>query len=272
MLSAERLWAWGFSCCVAVRNGYILLHRQGLTEDEWKHPLRTLAWIDFLTMAAWEDFTADDGVRVSRGEVIASYGFLAKRWRVSKDTAHTWLKHWIAERQVERRAERCTERSAERFFLLNYAKYQETAERVAERTAERSAEQMKGKQVKTNSQKENRESPARAKKPDVPLAELERPFKATLVEQGWCEEDYAGKTWDQGLALRGEHRVEFERKLRFVLTAARHPATVRLAKKVFHEIAGYVNDFGAMQSRLSPQELEARRAFREETGLELDAV
>jgi len=37
-------------------------------------------------------------------------------------------------------------------------------------------------------------------------------------------------------------------------------------------MAGYVNDFGAMQSRLSPQELEARRAFREETGQDLSAA
>lgn len=106
-------------------------------------------------MAAWQDYTADDGVRIRRGEVIASYGFLATRWGVSKDTAFNWIKHWIAERQVERRTERCTERSAERFFVLNYAKYQDSAEReserVSERTGERSAEQIK---VKVESKRE----------------------------------------------------------------------------------------------------------------------
>jgi hypothetical protein len=143
-----------------MRNGYILLHRQGLTKDEWKHPLRTLAWIDFLTMAAWEEHVADDGVHLGRGEVIASYGFLATRWHVSKDTAFCWMKHWIAERQVERRTERCTERHAERFFVVNYAKYQDSTERLAERPterpAERTAEQMKRKEEPIQ-EKENSE-------------------------------------------------------------------------------------------------------------------
>lgn len=136
------------------RDGYILLHRKGLSQDEWKHPMRTLAWIDFLTMAAWQEFTAPDGVRVGLGQVIASYGFLATRWGVSKDTAFNWIKHWIAERQVERLPERCAERSAERYFVVNYAKYQQSAERPTERPtergAERTAEQMKVKQVKQN--------------------------------------------------------------------------------------------------------------------------
>ncbi|UOF79880.1 hypothetical protein [Caudoviricetes sp.] len=136
------------------RDGYILLHRKGLSKEEWKHPMRTLAWIDFLTMAAWKEFTAPDGVHVGLGQVIASYGFLATRWGVSKDTAFNWIKHWIAERQVERLPERCTERSAERFFVVNYAKYQNTTELVAERLTkrgtERTAEQMKVKHVKEN--------------------------------------------------------------------------------------------------------------------------
>lgn len=137
-----------------MRNGFILLHRKGLTPDEWKHPMRTLAWIDFCTMAAYEDFTAEDGVKFQRGEVVVSYGFLANRWRVSKDSAYQWMKHWIAERQVERRTERCAERSAERFFIVNYAKYQDSAERVAERpierSSERTAEQMKRREKETS--------------------------------------------------------------------------------------------------------------------------
>jgi hypothetical protein len=169
-----------------MRNGFILFHRQGLTEDDWKHPLRTLAWIDFLTMAAWDDFTADDGVRIGRGEVIASYGFLSRRWRVSKDTAFCWIKHWIAERQVERRAERCSERSAERFFVVNYAKYQDSAERVAERSterpAERSAEQMKGIH-QTKQQKENTETGTAANVVDPTENEFRQfvPFASSVL-------------------------------------------------------------------------------------------
>ncbi len=139
-----------------MRTGYILLHRQGLTLDEWKHPARTLAWIDFCTMAAWEEFTAHDGVVIKRGEVVASYGFLATRWRKSKGRVHEWMKYWVAERQVERQPERCAERNAERFFIVNYAKYQDLPEREAERLPERSPERqpepMKGKQVNQNTQ------------------------------------------------------------------------------------------------------------------------
>ena len=105
-----------------------------------------------------------------------------------------------------------------------------------------------------------------------PVTDLEQPFKKLLVDQQWCDQHYADKTWDQGLALRGEHRAEFERKLRVMLNSSRHPATLRLAKKLFHEISGYVNDFGAMQGKLTPQEIEARRLFREETGQDLAAA
>lgn len=144
------------------RDGFILLHRKGLSKEEWKHPIRTLAWIDFLTMAAWQDFTAPDGVYVGLGQVIASYGFLATRWGVSKANAHRWIQHWILEKQVERLPERCVEREAERFFVVNYAKYQGTAERAPERLPERALEQMKVKQVK-----ENRENNTYACRPET---------------------------------------------------------------------------------------------------------
>jgi hypothetical protein len=112
-----------------MRNGYILLHRQGITPDEWKNPRRTLAWIDLLTLVDHETSI-----------VTVSYGFLATRWRVSKDTSFQWVKHWITERQLERQPERSSERNAERFFCVNYAKYQKTAERFTERDSERRTE------------------------------------------------------------------------------------------------------------------------------------
>lgn len=130
-----------------MRDGWILLHRQGLTPDDWKNPMRTLAWIDFLTLADYENAI-----------VTASYGFLATRWRCSKGTVHFWIKHWIAERQVERLTERSAERNAERFFIVNYAKYQRSTERVTERPTEREAERVaepKKKVSSRNSREEN---------------------------------------------------------------------------------------------------------------------
>jgi len=123
-----------------MRNGYILLHREGLTTEEWKHPLRTLAWIDFCTLAAWADYTADDGVLIKKGEVIASYSFLATRWRQNKSNVHTWIKRWIIERRVELRTERCTERNAERFLVLRYEEICQPTERATERLIERATE------------------------------------------------------------------------------------------------------------------------------------
>lgn len=136
-----------------MRDGYILLHRKGLTSAEWKRPMQTLAWIDFCTMAAYEEFVAPDGVTVCRGEVIASYGFLATRWRKSKGRVHDWIQDWISQGKVERLAERCAERNAERFFIVNYAKYQYGPELLSERLAERKPEPMKRKQLEKKQEK-----------------------------------------------------------------------------------------------------------------------
>ena len=81
-----------------MREGFILLHRQSITPESWKTPERTLAWIDFLTLADWDT-----------GIVTASYGFLANRWRISKGTIHYWIRGWITERSIEPLTERSTE-------------------------------------------------------------------------------------------------------------------------------------------------------------------
>ncbi len=112
-----------------MRNGYILLHRQSITPDEWKNPRRTLVWVDLLTFVDHETLI-----------VTVSYGFLATRWRVSKNTSHLWIQQWITERRIERCTERSAERNAERFFVVNYAKYQKTEERFTERQTERGTE------------------------------------------------------------------------------------------------------------------------------------
>lgn len=149
-----------------MRTGYILLHRQGLTQEEWKHPLRTLAWFDFLTLANYEDAI-----------VTASYGFLATRWRKSKGEVHRIIKLWISqgmiekrERSRERSRERERERNGERFFVVNYAEYQRreepSRERVEERTKERSREPMykvssiKSIEVSQENVRENAQTPS----------------------------------------------------------------------------------------------------------------
>jgi len=89
-------------------------------------------------------------------------------------------------------------------------------------------------------------------------------FRSLLTEQQWCDDHYANKTWEQGSALRSDDRVEFMRKVRLVVaTVSARPG---FAKKIYHEVAGLVNDRGAMATKLTPQEKEAREIFREEMG------
>lgn len=126
-----------------MRNGFILLHRQGLTQEEWKHPLRTLAWIDLLTMAAWEDFTNDEGVFLKRGELIASMSFLEDRWRQNRGTVHRWLTYWEKEGMAQRVTQHPSQQLPQRLFLVNYAKYQDVPQRVPQQLPQRVPQPMK---------------------------------------------------------------------------------------------------------------------------------
>src|SRR5688500_8491665 len=106
-----------------MRNGYILLHRKGITEDEWKHPLRTLAWIDLCTLAAWDEYTDGEGRALNRGELVASIEFLARRWRQNPGTVHRWLQHWKSQGQTQVRSQGSPQGLPQVLFLVNYAKY-----------------------------------------------------------------------------------------------------------------------------------------------------
>lgn len=106
---------------VIMRSGFIKLHRQSITPDDWKTPERTLAWIDFLTLANYED-----------GTVRATYTFMSARWRVERSTVQRWVDHWISEGQIQKvcvqhRVQQCVQQcvqSESTFFIVNYAKYQ----------------------------------------------------------------------------------------------------------------------------------------------------
>lgn len=82
-----------------------------------------------------------------------------------------------------------------------------------------------------------------------PIAEIESSFYDVAVEQGWCDRPYIDKTLPQAAALTKEHRTEYERKIRVAFNSwhSTGEQTKKLAKKMFHEIAGHINDFGDMQ-------------------------
>lgn len=237
-----------------MRSGYILLHRQGLTPDDWKHPLRTLAWIDLLTMVAWDDFTNDDGVLLKRGEVIASISFLEARWRQNRGTIHRWLTHWEKAKMVQRVTQHQSQQVPQRLFVVNYAKYQGGPQQVSQQLVQQVPQPMKVKQEKQH--KNIKQVPEEKDDERTGVS-----FREILVREQWCDEHYASKTWEQGLALRSPHRENFFRKVGVVISSARHDRTKPFAKKVYHEIAGMVNDFGDMARHISDEELADREEF-----------
>lgn len=249
---------WRPLLTVSMRSGYILLHRKGITREEWRHPKRTLAWIDFCTLAAYEDYMAEDGVWIRKGEVIASYGFLAVRWRTSKGTVHFWMKHWMDERQVERLSERCIERNAERFFIVNYAKYQEVGDRTSERKAQRSVEpnteQKKRRHPKENTGKENIE---------ISFEKILDELRTKSLEMEFTDEAYAEKTVRQAGRLSKEDREKLQRKITVFLNCCKSRKFHSKARVIFGEIAGFVNDRGDMQRQLTAEEKYERDEFRD---------
>ncbi|MHB0955691.1 MAG: DUF4373 domain-containing protein [Pirellulaceae bacterium] len=101
----------------------------------------------------------------------------------------------------------------------------------------------------------------------------ERKFREIALAEQWCDVHYLDKTFHQAGSLSIENRQEFYRKVRVLVNAyhSKSQSARKLAHKMYGEIAGFVNDRGAMEGRLTPQEIEARRLFREE-GVEVDCA
>ncbi len=94
--------------------------------------------------------------------------------------------------------------------------------------------------------------------------ELQERFMKTIEEHEWISPDYADKTWNQGMLLRGANRKEFLRKVFVMSLLAKRLNTQGKAKIIFHEIAGMVNDRGAMEKQLTGAEIKSRKEFAEE--------
>ena len=111
---------------------------------------------------------------------------------------------------------------------------------------------------KTTYTKDNLTNKTEPKKKTMTDDEAGARFRSLLIEQQWCDDHYAEKTWDQGCQLSGADRVEFMRKVRYMLAIAKLPAK---AKIIYHEIAGLVNDRGAMKKALTPSERYEREEW-----------
>lgn len=84
---------------------------------------------------------------------------------------------------------------------------------------------------------------------------------AVIEKYKLCDIQYAEKTWEQGSTLSGKDRERFFRKA----TTVSQSRNEGFARKVFHEMAGIVNDKGAMKSKLSISEIHQREEFAEDT-------
>lgn len=105
---------------------------------------------------------------------------------------------------------------------------------------------------------------------DLTSEQLELRIRRLAEERQWVDAPYIDKTLVQGFALTGKDRVEFMRKIRLLLVWSLSSQRDGDCRVLFHEIAGLVNDRGAMASKLTPQEKQAREIFREEMGQSLD--
>lgn len=98
------------------------------------------------------------------------------------------------------------------------------------------------------------------------VEQLHVAFDTAALTLGCTDEPYLQKLWPQGLSLRGEHRMDFLRKAALVVRQVKmaHPAALKLARRVYHEMAGDVNDRGEMMRKLSGTEAARRQQFAQE--------
>lgn len=99
------------------------------------------------------------------------------------------------------------------------------------------------------------------------IEKLEKDFMPFAV--AYSDDAYAQKTWEQRLNLRADNRAEFYRKcvLFCGYCRGRSEKMQGKARVLFAEIAGHINDKGAMERKLDDQEIADRRNFAiEESG------
>lgn len=111
--------------------GWIKLHRDILNHWIWKDTEKFHWWLELLFMANWEDgkvLVGNTLVNVKRGQMLASNGFLSKRWQVHPDTVRSFLRLLESDNMI-------TQEAHSKFNLIticNYVKYQDVTNPNAE--------------------------------------------------------------------------------------------------------------------------------------------
>lgn len=107
--------------------GWIRIHRKIKANPLWddaKPFSRTLAWIDLLMRAAYQESGEDvwfmgNTIHLGRGELVSSLRILAKEWGWSKNKVDRFLNQLTELKMIEKR-----DTSLLRIYIVNYGKYQ----------------------------------------------------------------------------------------------------------------------------------------------------
>ncbi len=242
--------------------GWIKLHRQ-MTQWEWYHDSETLHLFLHLLLTANREDGRWQGVEVRRGQRVAGRQSLSKETGISERTIRTSLERLKSTSEL-------TIRTTNRFSLITVNKYDEyqSKEKGDQQNAQPAANKRPATDHKQEGEerKEFKKKAPHAKMTDVTderstTGDTEARFKRCVVGHGWCDEHYADKTWAQGTSM--DDREEFLRKVRLLLAWANVPSRVKKARVLYHEIAGFVNDRGAMRQRLTETEQLERDEFSE---------
>lgn len=104
-------------------------------------------------------------------------------------------------------------------------------------------------------------------KPEKSEAEITSAFWQMAIERLWCDQPYAETKAKQFFDLRAESRSAPLRKMRVALNADAQASaqTKALAKKIFHETCGLIQDTALNEQTLSGKELAKRRSFADES-------
>lgn len=187
------------------------------------------------------------------GQLTAGSYEIAKATGVPRSTVERILKNFQRGELIElQSSNKCS-----LITLKNSHLFKKNEEQNEEQTS--GAVGIDGHSIKTDKKEKNEKS---SRFQNMSDEELGNAFKVTVLRNGWWDEGYAEKTWDQGIKLPRENKTEFRRKVSVMLNMAQRSSLHGRVRTLCNEIAGFVNDKGA-EKMLTEKEQVARQQFQE---------
>ena len=125
------------------------------------------------------------------------------------------------------------------------------------------AEKSREEEIREESPVEKSTVTTKTKRERASDEDTEQQFFKMIVANSWCDQPYADSKQKQFKELRGENRSAALKKMRVAINSWRSPSerTKQLAKKIYHETSGLIQDRALDASTLSSKVLADRRAF-----------